>query len=354
MGALLQFRPATSERAVIRTEVSLVSLKIGVPVLAALFALGLLAVPTAQAAVVTVGSPLQGPFEPGSCGKPCTVVPIGFPITAPLVSSPIDGTVIRWRIQEATPGASYRSRVVSRSGEETAVTTTASSAIVSPAGAGLETFTTQMPIKAGQLIGLDLLNPGAKIGFADENGGSYLFFVPPPPDGLSHNGQLFDGGGEVAFSVDVQPPPTVTSLTPVSGSFKGGATVTIAGTDLEGASAVSFGSTPARSFRVSSETEVTAVAPPLAALSRVPVTVTTPAGAATSTATYTGVACVVPDLEAERLRAVRRQLKRSRCRLGKVKELAGATAETGTVVMQSPRAGRKLMPGARVRVEIEA
>ncbi len=55
--------------------------------------------------------------------------------------------------------------------------------------------------------------------------------------------------------------PTVTAVTPDSGSPNGGTSVTITGTDFTGASAVSFGTTPAHDFTVDSATEITAHSP---------------------------------------------------------------------------------------------
>jgi alpha-tubulin suppressor-like RCC1 family protein len=56
--------------------------------------------------------------------------------------------------------------------------------------------------------------------------------------------------------------PGIASVTPDEGPAEGGTEVTIAGSELGSTSAVSFGSTPASSFKVESGTEVTAVAPP--------------------------------------------------------------------------------------------
>lgn len=55
--------------------------------------------------------------------------------------------------------------------------------------------------------------------------------------------------------------PAVTGLSPQAGPTAGGTTVTITGTNLGQASAVRFGSTPARSFTVDSPTSITAVSP---------------------------------------------------------------------------------------------
>ncbi len=78
-------------------------------------------------------------------------------------------------------------------------------------------------------------------------------------------------------------PPSVTKLSPSSGSAGGGTTVTITGTSFQGATAVSFGATAAASFSVRSATTITAVAPQAAA-GTLDVRFTTPIGtSATST-----------------------------------------------------------------------
>jgi DNA-binding beta-propeller fold protein YncE len=74
---------------------------------------------------------------------------------------------------------------------------------------------------------------------------------------------------------------TVSSLNPSSGPTAGGNTVTITGTNLSNASAVSFGVTPAISFSILGPTQISAVAPPGTA-GTVDVTVTTPGGTSTT------------------------------------------------------------------------
>lgn len=67
----------------------------------------------------------------------------------------------------------------------------------------------------------------------------------------------------VAPIADADPAPTatVTSFAPNHGSWKGGTSVVITGTDLTGATAVAFGGTPSASFTVDSDTQITAVTP---------------------------------------------------------------------------------------------
>ncbi|MFI2279871.1 beta strand repeat-containing protein [Nocardia beijingensis] len=72
------------------------------------------------------------------------------------------------------------------------------------------------------------------------------------------------------------PVPALNSITPNQGSTAGGTTVTLNGSGFTGATAVSFGSTPAASFTVVSDTQITAVTPPGTGI--VPVTVTGPGG----------------------------------------------------------------------------
>ena len=85
----------------------------------------------------------------------------------------------------------------------------------------------------------------------------------------------------VAGTITPNVPPTVSSLSPTSGSTAGGDYVVIAGTYLAGATAVTFGGVDT-SFMVNSSTQITAVAPPHAA-GTVDVLVTTPDGTSANT-----------------------------------------------------------------------
>jgi hypothetical protein len=58
-----------------------------------------------------------------------------------------------------------------------------------------------------------------------------------------------------------RPAPAVTGISPASGPTGGGNPVTITGTNFTNASTVNFGSTPATSFTVDSDTQITATAP---------------------------------------------------------------------------------------------
>jgi len=78
--------------------------------------------------------------------------------------------------------------------------------------------------------------------------------------------------------------PTVTGVSPTTGSVLGGTSVTVTGTGFTGATAVKFGTTAATAFTFVSDTSITATSPAGTA-GTVDITVTTPAGtSATSTA----------------------------------------------------------------------
>jgi hypothetical protein len=86
--------------------------------------------------------------------------------------------------------------------------------------------------------------------------------VPVPVDGLSEVSGLA-AGTEFGLALGTLAPiPTVTALEPSSGSAAGGTSVKITGTNFSGATAVKFGSTNATNFTVSSESSISATAPP--------------------------------------------------------------------------------------------
>jgi hypothetical protein len=82
--------------------------------------------------------------------------------------------------------------------------------------------------------------------------------------------------------------PTVTTVTPNSGSTSGGTAVTITGTNLDTTESVTFGGTPAP-FAVLNATTLSVVTPPGTA-GAVDVVVTNPAGSATDVGAFTYVA----------------------------------------------------------------
>ena len=94
------------------------------------------------------------------------------------------------------------------------------------------------------------------------------------------------GGGTSATSAADQftyvSAPTVTSVSPTAGPTAGGTSVVITGTNLSGATAVTFGATAAPGFTVNSATQITATAP--AGTGTVDVRITTVGGTSATSA----------------------------------------------------------------------
>ncbi|WP_283779602.1 IPT/TIG domain-containing protein [Nocardia sputi] len=100
--------------------------------------------------------------------------------------------------------------------------------------------------------------------------------VPPAGAGTAAVNVTTTGGVSNSVAYAYVPVPTLTTIVPDSGPETGGNTVTLTGTGFTGATAVTFGLTPATSFTVVSGTQITAVAP--AGTGTTSVTVTTPGG----------------------------------------------------------------------------
>jgi len=148
--------------------------------------------------------------------------------------------------------------------------------------------------------------------------------------------------------------PTITSVTPSFGPITGGTLLTITGENFSNASSVKFGSTPAASFSVDSDDKITATAPKTDRPGKVDITVTTLAGDSANTRfdDFVYRACVVPSVKNKTLKIAKRLLRNRGCKLGHVKKVEASTKKEGKILKQTPRPGKILAPGARVRVNL--
>jgi hypothetical protein len=325
-------------------------LSLGALVVSCAFAL--IGASAAQASTVTVGSVLPVSFTPKTFEQVETRFNTALPEKGSNLVSPVSGAIVRWRIQGAS-GGPYFLRVLHPTGTG-AFTAVSTSGPATPVGTGLQTFTANMPIHAGDLIGVDPTSGSDGIGVATVPGASFASIAPPPFDGATVAPNGGASGEEVELNAEVQPAPSITSVTPDEGSVSGGVTVTIAGHDFNSASSVKFGAVPAAGFTVESESQITAIAPSSTVRGTVDVGVTTLAGSSpvVKADRFTYAACVVPRLLGKKLKLVKRKLRRASCELGHVSRRAAPRSKFGKVIAQSPKAGRVVAPGSKVSVTL--
>jgi hypothetical protein len=319
--------------------------RIGLIAIAATCAFVLPGVGTAGASTITIGSVLPAGFTPAPFGQVQTTFNTTLPEKGANLTSPVDGAIVRWRVLGAK-GGPFSLRVLHPTGSG-AYQATQSSNPATPTSTELQTFSTNVPVSSGDLIGIDPSHGEDEIGVATVPGANYAFIFPPPLNGATVAPSGSESGKEIELSAEVQPAPSVEKLENFSGSIAGGTKVKIKGENLSGASAVKFGNKPAESFTAESDTSVTAVSPKTSKAGFVDVTVTTLAGTSPAVRSdrFEYEACVVPKLKGKNLKAARKALKKADCKLGKVKG-------EGTVKSQSPKQGKVKAPGTKVNVTL--
>lgn len=310
----------------------------------------------AQGAIVTVGS-IGIPTTSGTAGGVITLLDTGLPEPGANVTSPISGTVIRWHVTRFE-GGPFKLRVLTPEGGAT-YRGSGTSAPETPSSTAKQTYSTHLPIQAGQTLAIDNANPTDRYGVLLPAGSSFGFSLPPVADGST---AVLDpsGAGEYAYNAEVQPLPGIAAIGPTSGPAAGGTSVLISGHDFTGATSVTFGGTPASSFSVVAETTITATAPPSSSAGSVPVSVTTLAGSASAPSQFSYVAnvvnsaptCTVPNLKGRALKSSKKRVRAAACLVGKLSKREGATARTGNVVKQVPKPGAVVPVGTKVKITL--
>lgn len=174
-----------------------------------------LALPAPSFGVVTIGSNLgrapDGP--PGCLSGTCTyAISTSFPVGNAVpdgVTSPVNGTVTTWRIRAGASTTATSFRVI-RSLGSGLFTGAGTSAAVTPPIDTTTPFSTQLPIRIGDLIGIDCVSP-CGVHFRDA-GGIRLGWSSP---------SLVDGGpgrvatkadSETLINADIEPTSTLASV----------------------------------------------------------------------------------------------------------------------------------------------
>jgi IPT/TIG domain len=201
--------------------------------------------------------------------------------------APAAGKLTSWRVTGEGP---LQLRVI-ESGPEGGWAGIGTSALATNEEGGANA--TSLPIGVGDMIGVDFPAGSSRsaIGFDNKVTDPEMFEWNAAT--LAESGEFLEPSsistiGRLQLSAEVVLAPVIASLSSATGSTAGGNAVTIAGKYLDGATGVTFGSTPASSFSVDSPGQITAIAPASAAAT-VDIRVTGPGGAseATSADRYT-------------------------------------------------------------------
>ena len=191
----------------------------------------LLGVGTAQAATVTVGSPLTATFNSSFAG---TATEANFALGEPgaLTTAPDTGTTASWTIvsyRVLVDGTGrYAIRVVHPAGGGE-FNGGGTSGPATPSGLGLQSFSANLPISPGDLVGLDLLDPSSSVKEASSAGSKIYEW--------GNNGFLADGqtappanvylNSELGFNADLVPTNTFSVGATQRNKKKGTATLNL-------------------------------------------------------------------------------------------------------------------------------
>jgi hypothetical protein len=245
---------------------------------------------SAAAQTVTVGADLSKSIETiGGCGdfQSCGSIISSAESPATVTVAPFDGTVTAWRIEGATSEPGYGIEVLKKQSSGKYLVTAAATP-VTPAGSGIETFKTELPIKAGEAI--EVSEPESGTIALLEGNSVETFFQPSLLTGEGEAEEDFPQTFVIGFNVDITSPPE-------------------------------------------------------------PAPVITPTAPVTPIATPTPT-CTVPTLKGKKLKAAKKKLKAADCKLGKVTKAKGVTAKSGKVVSQGKKAGKVLAAGTQVSVKL--
>ena len=141
--------------------------------------------------------------------------------------------------------------------------------------------------------------------------------------------------------------PAIVGFSPQEGTIGGGTAVQISGGGFEGATAVTFGARPARSFEIKSPNLIEAVAPAVPRGDNVRIHVTAPGGTASTNRNFTFIGCHVPRVQGERIRRAWKTVVAAGCKRGELNFVRTARRPL-RVVGESPRPGTWLDPGSPV------
>ena len=173
--------------------------------LALVAAIVALSAPSAGAATLTVGSPMNGGTTiTQTHSGTATLANIALGESGANVTSPVTGTVVRWRATTTGTGQ-YSLRILRPTGNSQYTAVGSDTQAVSIAGA--QTFSASLPIQAGDLLGVDIPTDGiAGIAGVQASGSSFAVWSPSMGSGPATPVQANDGL-ELYLNADVEYTP---------------------------------------------------------------------------------------------------------------------------------------------------
>jgi hypothetical protein len=302
-----------------------------------------------------------GQMAPGTAQAGCTNAIDQFQLTRLSGESyevKNGGAITSWSTNGAAGPGQMLTFKVFRSGENLSYSVVAHSGPF-PISPGINTFKVDIPVKTGDVIGLNTANAPLVPNACEFFAGGSVNDIVRDYDGNAADGAklqepfVSDMGFRVNVSATFLASPEINLPGRVSlGSIAGGGSVVLEGHNFEEVSAVTFGGVPAASFTVNSESQITAIAPRGSTLAEIPAAITTPAGTATTPSRLAYSGCVVPKLAGKKLAAAKGLIKAAGCAPGKVKRVHGPKKKRGKVLKQSPAPGTLVAPGAKVAIKV--
>jgi hypothetical protein len=172
----------------------------------------------ASAADVTIGSNLAGAPNVNICSQGISCTYVQTSSGTPVAVSPVAGQVVRWRLKAGSLGGEVKLRVLRPTGAGYAALTSSTTVTVTSA---LNTFTTSLPIAAGDVVALD--NASSGLYFTDSPAIALplvQYFQPAIADGTTAAPNNQRVNVELLMNADVTPtvagPPPPTTLLPLA------------------------------------------------------------------------------------------------------------------------------------------
>jgi hypothetical protein len=174
--------------------------------------------PAAAQGTVTLGSNLgRAPDASQNCGPyRCTLVPASLSAGAASpggLVSPVNGTVVTWRIRTGATTTATAFRVVRLLPDGSATASGTSPSVTPPINA-TQAYPVQLPIKVGDTLGVDCCgNPGSEILVSTAPMALRNIYLPPLADGGSPQMQNSPPlAWELAVNADIEPTATLSSV----------------------------------------------------------------------------------------------------------------------------------------------